>query len=91
MRAQFYYPHYDTIPAWVAVLVPLVMLALTVAVGELVASRRTHRSLTDAVAATMYFFLDGVQVSACGRSRGDCRECAGCCQLATLWSDAGND
>lgn len=52
----------DTIPAWAAVFGPLMMLALTVAVGEFVASRRQHASATDALATAIYFFLDGVQV-----------------------------
>jgi hypothetical protein len=52
----------NTIPSWVAVFAPLMMLALTVAVGEFLASRRTHASVTDAVSTFIYFFLDGVQV-----------------------------
>jgi hypothetical protein len=46
----------------VAVLVPLVMLALTIAMGEFLAARRTHASVTDATSTALYFFLDGVQV-----------------------------
>lgn len=52
----------NTIPSWVAVFVPLVMLALTIGLGEFLAARRMHNSVTDAVSTAVYFFLDGVQV-----------------------------
>jgi len=45
----------------VAVVVPIIMLALTVAVGEFVTSRRQHISITDAMSTAVYFFLDGIQ------------------------------
>ena len=54
----------DTIPSWVAVFVPLVMLALTVTVGELLASRRQHATVTDAVSTLLYFLFDGIQARA---------------------------
>ena len=38
------------------------MLLLTVAVGEFLASRRQHAGITQALATAVYFFLDGVQV-----------------------------
>ena len=40
---------------------PPQMLAITVMVGEMVYSRRQHKSITDAVATVVHFFLDGVQ------------------------------
>ena len=40
---------------------PAQMLAITVVVGELVYSRRQHKSITDAVATVLHFLLDGVQ------------------------------
>ncbi|KAL4424010.1 hypothetical protein ABPG75_001311 [Micractinium tetrahymenae] len=50
--ARISYPlHSNTIPSWVAVFTPLIMLALTIA----------HGSITDAVSSAVYFFLDGVQ------------------------------
>lgn len=51
----------DTIPAWAAVFAPIMMLLLTVLVGEFLTSRRQHASITQAVATAIYFFLDGVQ------------------------------
>lgn len=51
----------DTIPSWVAVFAPLMMLALTIGVGEFLASRRQHRSITDAVSTALYFLADGIQ------------------------------
>ncbi|KAL4423522.1 hypothetical protein ABPG77_006545 [Micractinium sp. CCAP 211/92] len=60
--ARISYPqNTNTIPSWVAVFAPLVMLALTIAVGEFITSRRQHASITDAVSSAVYFFLDGVQ------------------------------
>lgn len=51
-------------PCRVAVFAPLIMLALTIAVGEFITSRRQHASITDAVSSAVYFFLDGVQARA---------------------------
>lgn len=46
---------------------PIMMLLLTVLVGEFLTSRRQHASITQAVATAIYFFLDGVQVQDGGR------------------------
>ncbi len=51
-----------TIPGWVPVIIPLIMLIATVAVGELVYSRYQHHNLTDCLATMLHFILDGVQV-----------------------------
>ena len=37
------------------------MLLATVTVGEVVYNRRQHKSVTNAVATLLYFFVDGVQ------------------------------
>lgn len=69
----------DTIPAWAAVFAPIMMLLLTVLVGEFLTSRREHANITQAVATAIYFFLDGVQVGMCGMNLCWCKRRAWLC------------
>lgn len=51
-----------TVPTWVAIVIPLLMMLCTIIVGEFVYSKRQHHSVTDAIAVTLYFILDAFQV-----------------------------
>ena len=54
-----------TIPNWVAVVIPLIMLIVTLSLGEFIYSKRQHNSITDAFAVVIYFFLDALQSFLC--------------------------
>ncbi|KAG7672061.1 hypothetical protein Ndes2526B_g06972 [Nannochloris sp. 'desiccata'] len=54
-----------TVPNWVAVVIPILMMILTIVVGEFFYSKKQHHSITDAVAVTLYFLLDAFQSFLC--------------------------
>lgn len=54
-----------SVPNWVAVVIPLLCLILTLVLGEFIYSKRQHHSITDAVAVLIYFFLDALQSFLC--------------------------
>lgn len=54
-----------TIPNWVAVVIPILLMIVTIVVGEFFYSRKEHHSITDAVAVTLYFLLDAFQSFLC--------------------------
>lgn len=49
-----------TVPDWVAIIIPLCLMILTLIVGEFVHSTAEHRCVTDAVATMIYFILDAI-------------------------------
>lgn len=49
-----------TVPDWVAIVIPLCCMLVTLVVGEFVQSREEHRCVTDAVATMVYFILDAI-------------------------------
>lgn len=50
-----------SVPDWVPVIIPLIYLATTIIVGEIISSKAQHNTATEAVACVIFFFLDGVQ------------------------------
>ncbi|KAK9810660.1 hypothetical protein WJX73_008067 [Symbiochloris irregularis] len=55
-----YISHGDTIPAWVAVVVPLISLLISLVAYEFVIFRSFNLHITNAVATTVHFFVDCV-------------------------------
>lgn len=49
-----------TVPSWAAIVVPLLMMLLTIVVGEFLYSKSDHHSVTDALAVTFFFLADAI-------------------------------
>lgn len=57
--ATISYPnHKDSIPTWVAIIVPFILIVLSLLVGEFILFRKVHRNVTEAVATVLHFFID---------------------------------
>lgn len=50
----------DTIPSWVSVVIPLILLIISLLVGEFLLFKPMHRDITNAVSTSVHFFLDAV-------------------------------
>ena len=50
----------STVPYWVVIVVSVLAFVGSILVAELVLARRLHASATDAAAAALFFFLDGL-------------------------------
>jgi membrane-associated phospholipid phosphatase len=54
-----------TVPGWASIVVPLLMMLLTIVVGEFLYSKSDHHSVTDALAVTFFFLADAIGALAC--------------------------
>ncbi|BDA50727.1 probable phospholipid phosphatase 1 [Coccomyxa sp. Obi] len=59
--ATISYPeHENSVPAWAAWAIPLILLILTVLVGEFVLYRPLHANITNAVTTSLHFIIDSL-------------------------------
>lgn len=48
----------DTIPAWVAIVIPFALMAISLCIGELILFKRVHRNITMALSTMLHFLID---------------------------------
>jgi len=48
----------DTIPAWVAIVIPFVLMIISLWIGEFILFKKVHRNVTMAVSTALHFFID---------------------------------